>query len=99
MPAPADLRVTAVVTPSESFSGERALVQWTVQNTGAAVWSGDQSGLWAAGLFVVVVATGLWTTAVMLPFELRRRRRLREDLEPMPPTPWPAPPGAQPRPR
>ncbi len=38
-PAAADLQVTSVVTPANSFSGEQATIQWTVQNDGAPVWS------------------------------------------------------------
>ena len=38
--APADFVVTSIVTPQEGFSGEPALIEWTVRNDGPAVWPG-----------------------------------------------------------
>src|SRR5262249_11277825 len=40
--APSDLRVTAVSAATPNFSGEKTTVSWTVQNDGAAVWSGTR---------------------------------------------------------
>jgi len=40
--AAADLVVTAVDTPDQSFSGEAAAIQWTVRNDGAAAWPGTR---------------------------------------------------------
>ena len=40
--APADLRVSSVVTQPENFSGEATLVSWTVTNHGGAVWAGTR---------------------------------------------------------
>lgn len=40
--APADLRVTSVVTDPQSFSGESTTVTWTVTNFGDPVWAGTQ---------------------------------------------------------
>jgi subtilase family serine protease len=40
--APADLTVTSVVTPQQNYSGEKATIQWTVENVGAPVWPGTQ---------------------------------------------------------
>jgi hypothetical protein len=39
---PADLRVTAVQTEPENYSGEEATITWTVTNVGDDVWSGTQ---------------------------------------------------------
>jgi CARDB len=39
-PAPADLRVSNVVTLPENYSGEETTIAWTVVNDGAAVWGG-----------------------------------------------------------
>jgi subtilase family serine protease len=38
----ADLRVVEVVAPADNFSGEKAVISWTVVNEGAAVWSGTR---------------------------------------------------------
>ncbi|MBI3347611.1 MAG: hypothetical protein HY020_10425, partial [Burkholderiales bacterium] len=43
--APADLRVTNVTTLPTNYSGEDTTVTWTVQNFGAAVWSGTKGWL------------------------------------------------------
>lgn len=40
--APADFIVTSVVTPAENFSGEPALIEYSVRNQGPAVWSGTR---------------------------------------------------------
>ena len=37
-----DLRVVSVTGPTSSFSGEKAMVTWTVTNDGAAVWNGTR---------------------------------------------------------
>jgi len=39
---PADLIVTDVQTPAQNFSGEKALIQWTVRNTGSPMWAGTR---------------------------------------------------------
>ncbi|HET7864109.1 MAG TPA: putative Ig domain-containing protein, partial [Burkholderiaceae bacterium] len=39
---PADLRVTAIVTQPQNFSGEDTTISWTVTNQGADVWSGTR---------------------------------------------------------
>ncbi len=39
---PSDLQVIEIVTPEVNFSGEQAVIEWTVQNTGATVWDGTQ---------------------------------------------------------
>ena len=38
--APSDLIVTEIILPQQSFSGEKITVEWTVENTGAEIWSG-----------------------------------------------------------
>ncbi|HEV6968860.1 CARDB domain-containing protein, partial [Roseateles sp.] len=43
--APADLRVTNVTTLPTNYSGEDTTITWTVQNFGAAVWSGTKGWL------------------------------------------------------
>ncbi len=40
--APSDLRVTSVQSDAPNFSGEKTTVHWTVQNDGAAIWSGTR---------------------------------------------------------
>ncbi|MCR5864424.1 pre-peptidase C-terminal domain-containing protein [Aquincola sp. J276] len=47
---PADLKVITVGTPAQNFSGEKALISWTVQNVGAAVWSGTRA--WTDAVFI-----------------------------------------------
>ncbi|WP_048324300.1 CARDB domain-containing protein, partial [Crocosphaera watsonii] len=39
---PSDLIVTNITTPQESFSGEKAVISWTVENQGATVWEGTR---------------------------------------------------------
>ena len=40
--APADLRVSSVVTQAQAYSGENTTVTWTVTNFGDPVWSGTE---------------------------------------------------------
>ena len=40
--SPADLIVTNVEAPDQNFSGETALIRWTVQNIGATMWDGTR---------------------------------------------------------
>ncbi|MCB1942193.1 MAG: hypothetical protein KDI53_09175, partial [Candidatus Accumulibacter sp.] len=39
---PADLQVTSVVAQAPNYSGETTTIVWTVQNLGAAAWSGTR---------------------------------------------------------
>ena len=47
---PADLRVTAITSQLQNFSGEKTRVSWTVVNDGGAVWGGTR--LWSDTVFI-----------------------------------------------
>ncbi|MDB5349218.1 MAG: hypothetical protein JWN86_465, partial [Planctomycetota bacterium] len=49
-PAPADLRVSSIVVPSQNFSNQDTSITWTVTNYGAAVWSGTR--LWSDHVYI-----------------------------------------------
>ncbi|HEY7119523.1 MAG TPA: CARDB domain-containing protein, partial [Tepidisphaeraceae bacterium] len=61
---PADLQVTAVVTPPQNFSGEKATISWTVKNFGATVWPGTR--YWQDQVFISPDATFIQGRAIPL---------------------------------
>ena len=52
---PADLRVTQITAPASTFSGEKALISWSVVNDGAPVWTGTR--YWRDALWISAYPT------------------------------------------
>src|SRR5262249_52994174 len=62
--APSDLRVIQIKTPPQNFSGEKARIEWTVQNFGAPVWTGTTS--WQDTVYLSPDATFIADRATLL---------------------------------
>src|SRR5262249_3749501 len=62
--APSDLHITDIKTPSQSFSGEPAHIEWTVENLGAPVWTG--TSYWQDDVYISPDATFIAERATKL---------------------------------